>query len=123
MRRFIHLTLSNPVNGVRYVWLLGFVIRVELVGEGVWAEVLRLRGTNECAYYFGERGGRKGREKAGVRGELTAMTTQHKLTYGLSRSPMRAHFQNMPRKLVRVLVMEMPGLRDCLGRRVPEDLF
>lgn len=29
----------------------------------------------------------------------TAMTTQHKLTYGLSRSPTRAHFQKIPKIL------------------------
>lgn len=31
--------------------------------------------------------------------DLTAINTQQILTYGESRSPMRAHFQKMPRKL------------------------
>lgn len=31
--------------------------------------------------------------------ELTAITTQHMLTYGLSRSPTRADFQNIPKIL------------------------
>ena len=30
---------------------------------------------------------------------LTAIATQHRLTYGLSRSPIRAHFQKMPKTL------------------------
>lgn len=33
------------------------------------------------------------------RQKLTAIKAQLKLTYGLSRSPMRAHFQNMPMNL------------------------
>lgn len=33
--------------------------------------------------------------------ELTAIRTQQMLTYGLSRSPIRAHFQKIPNILVR----------------------
>jgi hypothetical protein len=31
--------------------------------------------------------------------KLTAINTQQILTYGLNRSPIRAHFQNMPKTL------------------------
>lgn len=34
-----------------------------------------------------------------IKGSLTAMRKQHILTYGLSRSPTRAHFQNIPNTL------------------------
>ena len=47
-----------------------------------------------------------------TRGPLTAMTRQQILTNGLSRSPTRAHFQNMPTK-PSLLRSRMPGNSAC----------
>lgn len=59
-------------------------------------------------------------------GVLTAIRTQHILTYGLSRSPTRANFQNIPKRLHRIrelLVISFPPLLrldiECLPILVP----
>lgn len=46
--------------------------------------------------------------KKGVKGQRTAMRTQHILIYGLNRSPTLANFQKIPANLSRVSVLPAP---------------
>lgn len=54
-------------------------------------------------------GNSRGRER------LAAMTTQHKLMYGLNRSPTLANFQNMPMILSEYVIERVPACVRAIG--------
>lgn len=54
-------------------------------------------------------------EKSREREKLAAMTTQHKLMYGLKRSPTLANFQNMPMILSEHVSERVPACVRAIG--------